>query len=268
MSSRDVGIRWTVGDVSAAGFEALRLSIWGAFRVFSGARFAVCVNSLTIEAARQRTGEVPAEVEWRDACRPPDALRVALTGGMAEGVAWKLAPLRVFPEAYEISLDNDCILWAMPETIRSWLAEDRPPCLVAADVQAAFGKFAALTRPEPRNTGIRGLPPGYDLGEALARVLRAHPVQLDSELDEQGLQVAAMELERPLRIVPTEDVTICSPIWPHQPWVGRCGAHFVGLNARALPFDYYGQPATELVVAHWRQLVPELQRRVGVAEQA
>ncbi|WP_309085180.1 hypothetical protein [Chelativorans sp.] len=26
---RELGIRWTIGDVSQRGFEALRLSIWG-----------------------------------------------------------------------------------------------------------------------------------------------------------------------------------------------------------------------------------------------
>lgn len=29
-----VGVRWTIGDVSDEGFEALRLSVWGAFRLF------------------------------------------------------------------------------------------------------------------------------------------------------------------------------------------------------------------------------------------
>jgi len=264
MRSHDIGIRWTIGDVSPAGFEALRLSIWGASRLFgSEARLAVCVNSLTIEAARRQTGDVPPKVEWRYADRLPDGLRSVLTGSMAEGVAWKLAPLRLFPNAYELSLDNDCILWSLPDAIRSWLSDENPPCLIAADVRPAFGKFAPLTRPEPRNTGIRGFPPGYDLGGALAKVLREHPLRLDSEPDEQGLQVVAIELGRPSRIVPTEDVSICSPIWPHQPWLGRCGAHFVGLNAHSLPFDYYGRPASELVTDHWRKLAPELYRRVG-----
>ena len=29
-----LGVRWTTGDASARGFEALRLSLWGAFRLF------------------------------------------------------------------------------------------------------------------------------------------------------------------------------------------------------------------------------------------
>ncbi|HHY48449.1 MAG TPA: hypothetical protein GYA10_01695, partial [Alphaproteobacteria bacterium] len=82
---------------------------------------------------------------------------------------------------------------------------------------------------------------------------------------EQGLQVVALDLDRPARVVTTEEVTICSPFWPHQDWLGRCGAHFVGLNARDLPFDYEGRPATELVADNWDRHLPELRRRVGLA---
>jgi hypothetical protein len=218
--------------------------------------------------ARQRTGDIPAEVQWRPAGAVPDVLKPALDPRMAQGVAWKLAPLRLFPDLYEISLDNDCILWAMPSTMQRWLTEPDPPCLIAADVSTAFGGFADLTRPEPRNTGIRGLPPGYDLEAALARVLAEHRRPLASELDEQGLEVVAMERDKPLTIVPTEDVTICSPIWPHQPWMGRCGAHFVGLNTHDLGYEYFGRPATTLVAEAFDRYRPEIERRVGVAAYA
>ena len=62
---------------------------------------------------------------------------------MAEGVAWKLAPPRLFPEACELSLDNDCMLWQMPEAIHAWLGDGDPArCLLAEDVRPAFGRFA------------------------------------------------------------------------------------------------------------------------------
>ncbi|HEX5385207.1 MAG TPA: hypothetical protein VFW66_00755 [Gemmatimonadales bacterium] len=63
---RRVGIRWTIGDVAHEGFEALRLAVWGAWRVFGpGAAYAVCVNSLEPEDAREQTGPLPHGVEWR-----------------------------------------------------------------------------------------------------------------------------------------------------------------------------------------------------------
>ncbi|RCS23463.1 hypothetical protein DUT91_14425 [Phyllobacterium salinisoli] len=262
-----LGIRWTVGDVSNFGFEALRLSIWGAVRTFgSDAALAVVANSLPVEEARRRTGPVPNRVAWLVADGVPESLNTYLDGAMADGVAWKLAPPRVFPDRFELALDNDCILWDIPATIDAWRREKPPRCLIAADVKKAFGVFTEMTRPEPRNTGIRGFPPGFDLDQALTAVLKDYPVQLRSELDEQGLQAIALDHGRPAHIVPTEEVTICSPFWPHQPYLGRAGAHFVGLNARHLPWSYYDRPASEYVVKNWLVHRPEICRRIGLTE--
>ncbi|WP_011582013.1 MULTISPECIES: hypothetical protein [Chelativorans] len=266
-----LGIRWTVGAVSPRGFEALRLSLWGARLAFGEeVRMAVVVNSLAVEEAKSRTGEAPQQVEWMPAGPPPEVLSGFLDDDMAEGVAWKLAPLRVFPEIYELSLDNDCILWSVPPALFAWLEEEDPRCLIAADAKLALGAFSEFTRPVPRNTGIRGLPPHHDLAGALGRVLREHPVKLRSELDEQGLQAAAFDLDRPAHVISTDDVSICSPFWPHRPHLGRHGAHFVGLNARHLPWDYYDRPASEWIAENWERHRRELYRRVGlkVPEQA
>lgn len=43
------GIRWTIGDVHPLGVEALRLSIWGAWKLFGpAAKYAVCANSVPL----------------------------------------------------------------------------------------------------------------------------------------------------------------------------------------------------------------------------
>ena len=61
-----LGVRWTTGDASARGFEALRLSLWGAFRLFGpNAEYVVCVNRIDAAEARARTGHVPDAVDWR-----------------------------------------------------------------------------------------------------------------------------------------------------------------------------------------------------------
>jgi hypothetical protein len=259
-----LGVRWTVGDVSARGFDALRLSIWGSFGAFGAdAARTVVVNTISPEEARKRTGVVPDEIRWVAAGDPPAFLRPFLDGDMAEGVAWKLAPLRVYPDRYELALDNDCILWAPPDSLLRWLAEEAPRCLIAADEVPAHGAFAHLAGPQPRNTGIRGLPPFHDLGAALLAVLDKHPIPLRSELDEQGLQVVAFDLDAPALVVPTSEVGLCSPFWPHRPRLGSAGAHFIGLNARCLPFDYYGRPASEWVEENFDKHRRTLARLVG-----
>lgn len=255
-----LAIRWTIGDVSPRGFQALRLSLLGARRAFgSAARFAVCVNSVTLREAMARTGTVAADVEWHVSDgRIPGWLQAHLDPALAEGVAWKFAPMRLFPDDWEISLDNDCILWAAPGPVRWWLEEGTPKtCLLAEDVAPGFGQFAALCPPAPRNSGIRGLPPGFDLERALAGVLATYPVRLASELDEQGLQVAALS-RHPPRVVPVSDVTICSPFPPHAAHLGRCGAHFVGLNVhRERP--YCDRPTMDRIADHWERLRPEVE---------
>src|SRR4029079_1675815 len=124
-------------------------------------------------------------------------------------------------DRHEIALDNDCILWELPPALRTWLErEPAHACLLAEDVRACFGQFAAHCGSAPRNSGIRGLPPGFSLETALRAMLDVHPVQLASELDEQGLQAAALARSGTLDVVPLEQVAVCSPFPPHLPGPG------------------------------------------------
>ncbi|PTQ13220.1 hypothetical protein CLG96_03610 [Sphingomonas oleivorans] len=271
MNEALLNIRWTIGDVSPAGFEALRLSLHGAYRLFGpGAAYHVCVNTIALDEARRQTGAVPDGIRWHAvAPEVPLVLRPFLDSAMSEGTAWKFLPLQIDPGVRELALDNDVILWAIPDALARWLADESGAAtLIAADVLMGHGQFAHMAGPEPRNSGIRGTPAGFDLESAIAAVLRAHPAKLESELDEQGLQIAAMSQGADPLVVGTGDVSICSPFPPHQPGLGRCGAHFVGLNARSFSWDYYGRPAHEVRLDHWRRYRMELYRRVGLTPPA
>ncbi|MGC4063289.1 MAG: hypothetical protein QM784_01275 [Polyangiaceae bacterium] len=266
MNASQLGIRWTIGDVSNEGFEALRLSVWGAWRAF-GRRtsYVICVNTVSIDEARARTGPLPEGCDWF-AVEPevPAFLTDHLEPGMAQGAAWKLLPLQFYPDRYELSLDNDCILWSAPSALRRWLDAKDGTTLLAEDVKACFGQFAPQCGMAPRNAGIRGLPPGFRLEQAMKAALRAVDAPLRSELDEQGLQVAAVTRNTNCEIVPLTDVSICSPFPPHLPNLGRCGAHFCGLNARDLGWKLGDRPASEVVRDHFKRLRPALYDRVGL----
>ena len=272
MSARR-NVRWTVGDVSARGWEALRLSVHCAVRLFgSEAAYVICVNTVPLERARALAGKIPDGVRWADvgAADIPEFLRPHLDAAMGEGVGWKLLPLRMFPDRHELALDNDCILWERPAALTAWMeADDRT--LLAADMTRSLGVFQDTPMmPGVINSGIRGLPPKFDLGEALRLTLReksaetSQPVQLESELDEQGLQAVALQRDTPALVVETREVSICSPFWPRDPELGTCGAHFVGLNSRYIPWDYYDRPGSVVRREHWDQHRPELYRRAGL----
>ncbi len=260
-----LNVRWTIGDVADEGFESLRLSLCGADRLFGPeVEFHVCVNTLSVEEAKRRTGEVPGRVQWRFVERQvPPVLEPFLDGAMSEGTAWKFIPLLLDSDKRELAIDNDLILWRLPDPIRAWL-DDPDGRLIAADVTPAHGQFAQQCGPEPRNSGIRGTPPGFDYEAAIRDVLAENPVTLHSELDEQGLQIAAVSRNASPYVVPVDEVAICSPFPPHLSELGQCGAHFVGLNTRHLPWDFHGRPAREVRLEHWRRHRPELYRRVNV----
>lgn len=265
-----LGVRWTVGEVSSRGWEALRLSIHCALRLFGAqAEYAVAVNTVPLAEARERTGPVPDLVAWH-AVGPgdvPPLLRAHLDPAMAEGVGWKLVPPRLFPAVHELALDNDCLLWALPAALREFLART-DAALLAEDVERCLGQFDAAPVPGAVNSGIRGLPPGFDLLGALGRVLgemEPGSERLRSELDEQGLQAAALHRAGPCLRVTAEEVSICSPFWPRDPKLGSCGAHFVGLNSKHLPWNYYDEPGDRVRRRHWDHHRAELYRRAGLA---
>ncbi len=267
------GVRWTVGDVSSRGWEALRLSVHCAYRLFGpAAAYSVCLNTVPLETARERVGALPDAVEWRVVTLAdlPRELAGRLDPAMAEGVGWKLIPAQLWPGRHELSLDNDCILWERPAALRQFL-DRNDATLMAEDVDRCLGQFQDDSAvPGCINSGIRGLPPGFALAPALARTLTAYdqtasgPMLLRSELDEQGLQAAALHRHSNCLVIAKEEVSICSPFWPRQLQPGTCGAHFVGLNSRHLPWHYYDEPGDLVRRRHWDEHRPALYAKAGL----
>lgn len=269
-------LRWTIGEVRERGFEMLRLSIACAYGLFGpSAKYLVCVNTISATEAQERTGDLPVAVEWIGVTRDdlPWVVRRYFDESVIEGMGWKLAPLRTYPDRYELALDNDCILWDIPEGMRQWLGSERG-CLFAEDVDRCLGSFDELCPPGNFNAGIRGLAPGIDLKEALDFVLRevsqgcGGRFRLTSEIEEQGLQAAAIFQIRPLFFVRTDEVSLCSPFWPRVPEFGTCGGHFVGMNAQHIPWNYYDRPADAWLQEHWRNKRRLLYEKAGLSEPA
>ena len=154
--------------------------------------------------------------------------------------------------------------------MRQWLQTDHG-YLFAEDVERSMGSFDPVCPPGAYNAGIRGLPPQEDLAGPLEEAIEdaarenGREVRLVSEIEEQGLQAAAVTRQHPLLLVKTSEVTICSPFWPRSPDLGTCGAHFVGMNAPHIDWDYYDRPADEWLDEHWRRVRPALYAKAGLA---
>jgi hypothetical protein len=256
-----LGIHWTIGDVNPEGFEALRLSIMGAAKIFaSAALYLVCVNSISAEETRDRTGLLPVEVQWREVRREDLPPFLHFGAGVAEGTGWKFCPLRAFADLAELSIDNDCILWEMPGGMARWLEAARG-CLIAEDVRGHFGAFAPLCGTAPRNSGIRGITPEFPFEELLSGIM-AQSTGLATEGDEQGLQVAAIQARGAPELVRVNEVTICSPFPPHLQALGSCGVHFVGLNTKHFNWSMDGENPVDLTRANWRKLKPLVEEKI------
>jgi hypothetical protein len=124
MKATEFTVRWTIGRVRREGFEALGLSIAGLHRIFGDdAEYIVCVNNIPLAEAQARTGYTRVNVCWLDVTAEfPVWMREYFGSGMAEGVGWKFAPIRLGPQRHELALDNDCIIWELPDGIRRWIA--------------------------------------------------------------------------------------------------------------------------------------------------
>jgi len=258
-----LAIRWIVGDVSARGYEVLAHSITGARAVFGDApEYVVCVNTIDVNTARARVGRAARLTDWKDCSGlTPTWLRERLDEGMAEGVAWKFAPPRIFPNRHLLSLDNDVVLWRMPASVRAWLDDSRGP-LIAEDVRCCYGRFADRCPRQPRNSGITGFPPGWNV-EGKLRETIGHE-RLTSETDEQGLQVAMITAE-PHHVVSMREVSICGYFRPHLLEFGSCGAHFVGVNAKRSSSMWAGRSCHQFTYEFWDTNKPEVARLVAQA---
>lgn len=151
-------VRWTIGDVHRRGFQALRLSLLGAGQIFgNSAAYTVCVNSIAADEAASRVGPLPQRVDWCAVSRDdlPGFIGRQLGEGMAEGVAWKFAPVRLDQTTHELALDNDCILWALPDALRQWLTSDRS--VVMAEVMLLLDVEPLLRTQSQRRRSLQAL---------------------------------------------------------------------------------------------------------------
>lgn len=149
--------------------------------------------------------------------------------------AWKLFPPRLRIDSHEIFIDNDMIICGRIPQITEFLSAKRPFCYGNYDERPfPYGSFAKLftktSGPQFKlNSGIFGLPPGYDFEKDLVYNIERSQLSEWGYFDEQGL-VATCLLDKDPIFIGLEDVSNC---WLKFE-IGRHGFHFCGHNAEEL----------------------------------
>jgi hypothetical protein len=218
-------IRWSLGPVRKAGLETLRLSVGMAKRLFPDFDFLIYHNQLE----KHHLDFIKTlGVELLD-CNEATAILKPTPG---YNVHWKLLPPRVRPEAHEIVLDNDVLLRRIPKPMSLFLESDGH-ALVCEGLHHLFGSFdQSLPRDVHINSGIFGLPPGFDFENKCREAAATIGLKKWTNwFDEQGM-VAAVLSGMPHYTIPLSSVAIIEP-------TGRIrdcdGYHFVHVNYKDHP---------------------------------
>ena len=186
-------VRWTAGPPRSRFDDAiLRRSIVN-FRSLYGDRFdyVLCVNGRDGLDLGSLGVEIVMQVPFEGAPEP-------------SGVAWKLYPPRIRPEAHEIFIDHDIVLVDRIGKIKAFLSSDDAFIYSQAfSVEGCYGSFRDRVPDGFRlNSGFFGLPPGFrfDLGSVRG---------WSEYFDEQGFVAAELCRQRNLIRVDLEEIHIC-----------------------------------------------------------
>lgn len=196
--------RWTVGSCLQQGLDVLAESIKRTTSVLGIDRFdwLICHNGLTqeqLDFLKTSIGDKPItlfEQHWTmvpidDVCQTPRRPDGSLewNGNKCGGSLWKVAPARMRIESHEIVMDNDIvILKNLPQIDEFLKISDR--ALILEEPIRFYGRYDHLFGAGGPflNSGLMGMPPGYDFGAAIRRIWDANgKLQKLSQADEQGL---------------------------------------------------------------------------------
>jgi hypothetical protein len=138
---------------------------------------------------------------------------------------WKLCPPRIDLNCHEIFCDNDLILLKPCKIIDNFLLKNT---VFACDgLQRNFGNFDSYVPAGIKlNTGIFGIPPGFDLKTKLIKIqAKVQNKGWNDIFDEQGFIATVFSKEPGCVIIPINEIYNCV-----NDFKMASGLHFCGLN--------------------------------------
>jgi hypothetical protein len=195
-------IRWTFGETlnrptSLQAFDMLECGVAFASVLFPNARKIISYNSLKSSKSLEKLKCIAQNNVELIESTSPDFRKVVST----KNSFWKYYPKRYDINKYELILDNDVILWDLPETITNWLNSNG--LLINTDWNGSY--YGIYNKDIPKetklNAGIIGYPPDFDF------ILPDYSELTDYFHSEQGYIVKTfMESKRELFILKDTEI--------------------------------------------------------------
>jgi hypothetical protein len=237
--------RFTVGPCLKQGLEILIESIKRTTTAFGIDRFdwCICHNGLSEEELQfvqkgvnrpmllfpQDWGMCPVQDHVQTPKREDGSFNY--DGNRCGGTMWKVCPPRMRMESHEIIMDNDIVVLRKFKQIDEWLSQTEKVLVLEENIRF-YGRYDRLHGPAPfLNSGLIGLPPGYDFGHAISTVWASngHYTNL-SQSDEQGLLTFALIQMPNIRIQPNQVIEILGRDYNARIHGSEEAIHFVQSN--------------------------------------
>lgn len=202
---------------------------------WGGAAFSYAWQSLnvSIDLMRKLFPDATFHVNWQGQFNGPPRPGVQYhkqNGADYEPASMgKLDPKRFDINDYELWLDNDHLMWAIPQAVTDWLAS--PDGVLMWNINRGYyGSFSARC-PLGGTSGFFGLPPNSPDWPPYE-----HPVPKGGNCDQEEMGYVATYLgqfEHKFWVYEGKEFTLYSPGsegWPAQLEWGTCGIHLSGIN--------------------------------------
>jgi len=214
--------RWVIGDVNPEGFCVLSQAITNALRLYKNDfDFLICSNAVN-STCKKKLQEISRKFDievydqsWIDL--PLDeSLILKSSDRIRQGTFWKLCPTRMRLESHEIICDND-IVFANPINSILEFLENKNILMMKEDAFCVGKYFKLFKEKENYNSGLYGLPPGYDFEDDLKATWSESRYSELLWRDEQGLVTGTLKKHEHITIEADEIVHLFDG--------GRCSAY-------------------------------------------
>lgn len=210
-----------MGPASETGFEILAHSVKEFKRIYTDEfDYLICHNNLNADQLKivESLGVdlySQSVKDWKN-----QGVKFPHSGG---GPCWVLFPPRIRPESHELFIDNDLILFNRLPHLDAFLGSN--VLISSSAINRAYGPYDAFVPKIKINTGFYGVPPNFDFGEEIKKMISKSPTPFDGQWAMQGI-MASIFVKYPHILIPLKDLRAMGDYIPQR----RYGIHFIGAN--------------------------------------